>query len=62
MDARQGCWRLLRSSTEQVQATLANNLASVWAIKPEPFWEKQHVECVKSRQDFKVRLENQFLK
>ena len=57
LDARKGCWRLLRSSTEQVQATLANNLAAVWAIKPEPFWEKQHVDCVKSRQDFKVRLE-----
>ena len=56
LDARQGCWRLLRASTEQVQATLANNLAAVWALKPEPFWEKQHVECVKSRQDFKVRF------
>lgn len=55
MDARQGCWRLLRASTEQVQITLANHLAAVWALKPEPFWEKQHVECVKSRQDCKVR-------
>lgn len=54
MDARQGCWRLLRASTEQVQITLANHLAAVWALKPEPFWEKQHVECVKSRQDCKV--------
>lgn len=54
MDARQGCWRLLRASTEQVQITLANHLAAIWALKPEPFWEKQHVECVKSRQDCKV--------
>ncbi|KAK4037026.1 hypothetical protein OUZ56_029070 [Daphnia magna] len=55
MDARQGCWRLLRASTEQVQITLANHLAAVWALKPEPFWEKQHVECVKSRQDCKIQ-------
>ena len=56
MDARQGCWRLLRASTEQVQITLSSHLAAVWALKPEPFWEKQHVECVKSRQDCKVKL------
>lgn len=54
MDARHGCWRMLRSAIEQVQITLTNQLAAVWALKPEPFWEKQHVDCVKSRPDCKV--------
>lgn len=60
MDARHGCWRMLRSAIEQVQITLANQLAALWALKPEPFWEKQHVECMKSRPDCKVSLQNQF--
>lgn len=54
LDARQGCWRLLKASTEQVHLTLTSHLVAVWALKPEPFWEKQHVDCVKGRQDCKV--------
>ena len=54
LDARQGCWRLLRASIEQVHVTLTSQLLAVWALKPEPFWEKQHVDCVKGRQDCKV--------
>lgn len=56
LDARQGCWRLLRASIEQVHLTLTSHLVAVWALKPEPFWEKQHVDCVKGRQDCKVWL------
>lgn len=55
LDARQGCWRLLRASIEQVHLTLTSHLVAVWALKPEPFWEKQHVDCVKGRQDCKVQ-------
>lgn len=59
IDGQKCSWRMARLVIRHVTALIGDNLSNVIVVRPDAFWDKQHVEnCAKTQKKGEVDMQS----